>query len=226
MQIRFARPENRTLSIVVTGTGRSGTGFAARWLSSIGLPSGHESFFDHRGLEHALLMLASRYHHYVGECSWEAAPFLSSAPLRDAFVVHQVRHPKKVAESCLRVPPSWSPHYAEYMERHLPLMRDYESTLDKAICRWIYWNQMIEQAVRSRVSHFWRIEDGTDGLLEWLDKQGLVEAEKINPVRMFSNTRHNHKHGPERIARLDDIHPSLVQPLQDQMRRYGYEGWT
>ena len=84
---------------------------------------------------------------------------------------------------------------------------------------------MIEFQIRGRACYFWRVEDGTDGLLRWLDERGLVDAAAINPAQMFSNTRHNHKHGPAQVARLEEIHPDLRGALTDQMRRYGYERW-
>ena len=223
--ISFARPEARTLAIVVTGTGRSGTGFASRWLTSVSVPCGHEAFFVHRGLEHALLMLKMRHQHYVGDCSWEAAPHLDSQPLRDALVVHQVRHPKRVIDSCMRVPQMVTPHYARYMERHLPRIARYRRTMDRAACRWVWWNRMIERAVEGRDSYFWRVEDGVWDLLDWLADKELVDREKVAPARMFSNTRYNHKHGPPVDAKLEDVHPDLRYALSDQMRRYGYLRW-
>jgi len=84
---------------------------------------------------------------------------------------------------------------------------------------------MVETQIQNRECFFWRVEDGTNGLLRWLDKQGLVDAEKIKPAQMFANTRYNHKHGPKKVVQLEDIHPNLIWPLQDQMRRYGYNRW-
>ena len=225
MKIRFARPTDRTLRLIVTGTGRSGTGFAARWLTSIGIPAGHEQFWDHRGHEHALHMLAARHYQMQAECSWEAAPYLSSQPLKDALAIHQVRHPKKMIESCMRVPPSLAPHYAMYLERHLPPLRQYKTEQNKAACRWVYWNLMIEELLLGRTTYFWRIEDGTDGVLDWLDSKGVVDAAKIHPAQVFTNTRHNHKHGDPVHAQLENIHPTLIQPLREMMERYGYDRW-
>lgn len=225
MLIRFARPRDRTLQLVVTGTGRSGTGFAARWLISIGIPAGHELFFSYGGLPMARKLLMRRYHDVVAECAWEAAPFLDSAPLQDALVVHQVRHPKKVIESCMRASISRMPSYAFFLEQHLPNARGYSSELNRTAHRWIYWNRMIEDAIEDRESFFWRVEDGTDGLLWWLDEQDMIDAKKIHPAQMYNNTRINHHRGEPAEARLEDVHPMLIQPLQDMMRRYGYDRW-
>lgn len=224
--VRFARPKDRKLDLIVTGTGRSGTGFAAQWLISIGIPAGHEIFFSHGGLPAAKRMLARRYHEVVADCAWEAAPYLNSAPLRDALVIHQVRHPKKVIESCMRVPIGRMPTYAFFLERHLPQLRGYIGELNKTACRWVFWNRMIENAIQERRHYFWRIEDGTDGLLQWLDKCGMVDAKTIHPAQMYANTRRNQHRGESVEARLEDIHPTLIRPLQDMMTRYGYQEWN
>ena len=71
----------RTLRVVVTGTGRSGTGFAARWLTSAGIPCGHEAFFSHRGYDKALVRLDLKYPELAAESSWMAAPYLDTPPL-------------------------------------------------------------------------------------------------------------------------------------------------
>ena len=225
MQVSFVKLEDRRLRIIVTGTGRSGTGFASRWLTSVGIPAGHEAFFDWRGLEHAVRLLALREPHFVGECSWEAAPFLNSDPLRDALVVHQVRHPRRVIESCLRVPVGVMPRYERFLFEHLPVVRRYKTELDRTACRWVHWNRMIEEAIQGREYYFWRVEDGTDGLLRWLDGHGLVDASQVKPAMQFANTHYNHKHGPPVEARLEDICPELGFALRDQIDRYGYLRW-
>lgn len=222
---RFARPKDKKLALVVTGTGRSGTGFASRWLMSIGIPSGHELFFSHGGLPAAQKVLRRRYHDVIADCSWLAGPYLDSVPLQDALIVHQVRHPKKVIESCMRAPIGRMPHYAFFLERHLPVMRGYLGELNKTACRWIHWNAMIENVARERESLFWRVEDGTDDLLQWLDGHGMVDAGKLHPAQLYGNTRHNAHRGEPVEARLEDVHPMLRSTLEDMMTRYGYDRW-
>lgn len=222
-QVAFIHPENRTLDIIVTGTGRSGTGFAAKWLSSIGIPVGHEAFFDYRGYAVALQRLQMRDDSLVGDSAWAAAPYLGSQPLENALVIHQVRHPRKVAESCMRQPPHRQ--YREYMEWHEPRLSKYSDELNRAICRWVYWNQKIENQLCGRASFFWRIEDGTDKLWRFLIRCGMVDTERITPIMMFANQLYNRHPGPEAEARFENIAPELVKPLQDLMERYRYFSW-
>lgn len=82
---------------------------------------------------------------------------------------------------------------------------------------------MIEDATKDRESYFWRVEDGTGGLLNWLEEHELVDVEKIIPAQVFSNTQYNHKSGSRKTARLEDVHPNLLEPLQEQMEKYGYK---
>ena len=211
----------RRFKVVVTGTGRSGTGFAAQWLTSAGIPCGHERFFTFTAPEGAIKRMR-RYPELQAESSWLAAPWLMSDQLKDALVIHQVRHPRKVAESCMRHPPGTTPEFLAYLEKHCPEVKFYDTDLDKAIARWVYWNQKIEEMAEGRPSYFWRVEDGTDGLLTWLLDQGAVQ--NINPDALYANTGYNpHRPEVEAEARWDDIHEGLREPLAEMMERYGYE---
>ena len=211
----------RRFKVVVTGTGRSGTGYAARWLTSAGVPCGHETFFTFTGWDGAQNRMR-RHPEYVGDSSWLLAPWPDKPQLKDAVVIHQVRHPKKVAESCMRHPPGTTPEFLEYLEHHCPEVAKYESDLNKAIARWVYWNQRIEEACENRLSYFWRVEDGDEGLLLWLNEMGLVGD--VDAEQLFSDTSYNpHRHEVAAEAKLSDVAGELLEPLVSMMERYGYE---
>ena len=212
---------SRRFQVVVTGTGRSGTGFAAQWLTSAGLPCGHEAFFTFTGWDGAVKQMRRRPE-LVGESSWLAAPFLDRPQFDEALIIHQVRHPRKVAESCMRHPPGTTPLYLEYLEHHCPEVARYEDDLNKAIARWVYWNRRIEQATEGRESYFWRVEDGEAGLLAALQERGLVGD--IDPERLYSNRGYNpHRQDVKAVARQGDIASELREPLGDMIERYGYK---
>lgn len=223
--VRFARKKNRTLDLVVTGTGRCGTAFASRWLVSVGISAGHEMFFSHGGLPMALKLLTRRAPRVVADCAWEAAPYLTSAPLKDALLIHQVRHPKRVIESCMRSSVDRMPRYAAFVYGHLPGIKVYTGDLDRTAYRWIHWNRMIEKECAERPSFRWCIEDGTDGLLQWLGEQGIIDAQKIHPAQMFSNKTMNRHRGEYVEARIGDIAPALRYPLLEMAAEYGYDRW-
>jgi len=210
----------RRFAVVVTGTGRSGTGFAAQWLTSAGVPCGHEQFFTITGYDGALQRMR-RYPEFVAESSWMAVPWLDRPQLAEAAVIHQVRHPKKVAESCMRHPPGTTPPYLEYLEAHCPEVARYDDDLNKAVARWVYWNRRIEDACQDREHFFWKVETGEDELLAWLQERGLVG--EVDPAQLYQNKSHNpHRQDLHAEARLEDVAGELREPLLDMMRRYRY----
>lgn len=116
----------RKLKYIVVGTGRSGTVYFARLLTSFGFPCGHESFFDYNDLKTALLRLegvfpptlsgcsqlqfdgkhlnpiepyVSSLDSLVAESSYMAVPHLGHESLKDTQVIHVVRNPIKVVNS-------------------------------------------------------------------------------------------------------------------------------
>ena len=213
----------RRFQVIVTGTGRSGTGFAAQWLSSAGVPCGHEQFFTFTGWDGAQSRMRRRPE-LVAESSWLAAPWLDKPQLADALVIHQVRHPKKVAESCMRHPPGTTPEFLQYLEHHCPTVAKYPDDLNKAIARWVYWNWAIEDACQDRAYYRWKVEDGEEKLLAWLQEQGVVG--EVDPEHLYSNRSYNpHRHEVQAEARLEDVAPELRKPLLETMRRYGY-AWS
>jgi hypothetical protein len=112
------------LKYLVTGTGRCGTVYMARLLTTLGVNCGHEAIFSHLGIETAKKMLegdesqittskCSTFNHVtkekiptwfqpiniLAESSYMAAPFLDDPILDGVKVVHLVRNPLKVLSS-------------------------------------------------------------------------------------------------------------------------------
>lgn len=112
------------LQYLITGTGRCGTVFMARLLTTLGIPCGHESVFDFEGLESAKAILndvkdikisdisQKKLNGYdlvpddqwfvkdiVAESSYMAAPFLNDEILKETKIIHVVRNPIKVVSS-------------------------------------------------------------------------------------------------------------------------------
>jgi predicted nucleic-acid-binding Zn-ribbon protein len=113
------------LKYIVTGTGRCGTVYVAKLLSSIGIPCTHEAIFQHDGLNKALERLngqntldvseISKLASYeeeekgiswfngnnkiLAESSYMAAPFLDHEYFKDVTVIHVIRKPMRVINS-------------------------------------------------------------------------------------------------------------------------------
>ncbi len=85
----------KNIEFVITGCGRSGTGYVSELLNSAGLKCGHESVFGIKGP-------GFNGNHYRADASWFSAPFLSDLP-PDVKILHIVRNPAKVVSSFHRI---------------------------------------------------------------------------------------------------------------------------
>lgn len=111
------------LKYIVTGTGRCGSVYLAKLLTSLGISCGHETIFSYDGLERAKARLAGKLRLELSQISktstnqdekkwfaegirsieadssYMAAPFLDLFP--EAAVIHSVREPMEVINSFL-----------------------------------------------------------------------------------------------------------------------------
>lgn len=114
------------LKFIVTGTGRCGTVFMARLLTSLGISCGHESIFTNQGLDLALRILDNKktprlsdvskvdilthkfipkwvnVRQLVADSSYVATPYLNHERFCSVPVIHVVRHPLKVISSFVK----------------------------------------------------------------------------------------------------------------------------
>lgn len=74
---------------VITGCGRSGTGFYSNLMKENGINCGHESYISLRG---------PKSFNFVAESSWLAVPFLASIP-DNYYIIRTLRDPFKVIKS-------------------------------------------------------------------------------------------------------------------------------
>lgn len=216
----------RKLKIIVTGVGRCGTGFVARYLTSAGLSCGHENFFGSGGLEKAVEILETRWKGRVGDSSWLAAPYLDSEPLGEALVIHLVRHPLDTIRSALKIGDSSTraSRYYQFQRQFLPEMDGMDEPTRVAY-RYVHWNRMIEEKLRGRDHIFFRIEDDPLELLEQLSMRGLLDLGKVDRDKLFGDTKYNTKQDIEPPPFfLSDITDEQVRDdLLEITERYGYK---
>lgn len=212
------------LQLIGTGTGRCGTRYVARLLSSAGLLCGHEYFFSFPGLSEARRRLRQERNPYVGDTSWLAVPHLDSEELRDALVIHIVRHPRDVIGSMIRVPARLAPPYDAYVHRHLPIMWAYDDDIDKATLRYTGWNRWIERlCANGRPYIRYRVEDGPMALFELMREVGAI-SKLPNEGDLFSNTKCNTKGGDMSMtADAEQINFMLRAQLAAISREYDYD---
>ena len=189
------------LNYIITGTGRSGTVFMARFLTSIGIACTHEAVFTLDGLVYAkeimsgsrepVLSWVSRSKFDKGvsfetecwlddfgaveaESSYMAAPYLDIDEIRDASVIHVVRNPIKVVNSFC--------HYLNYfvssntVNGYEEFVYTHLPELKKDMTQYdrtcLYWVLWNEMVERHRPDYFFRVEDDVADLMNWLGKTG------------------------------------------------------
>lgn len=158
--------------VLVTGCGRSGTGYMCAFLKASGLDVHHE------------------YMGGVGSVSWLMGASVDKAPwgpLAKDFhfehVFHQVRDPLKVIQSFYNVPPlaTW-----EWIGYCLPQVKATDPLLTKCAKYWVYWNQMVEK----KAEWTFRIEDFDTAYLELGRRLGVeFKREVLEAIGKKTNTK-------------------------------------
>jgi len=220
--------------LVVTGTGRCGTGYIMQVLNSVGVKCTHEGIFapyhtavgpvvppglvtDEEILDRARTRLRNAWWGWQGESSWMAVPYLDLPELKDMVVVHLVRDPKKTIDSQLHqggfeTKGPLSSLFYEFQLEHEPGLKDLETPLERAAYFYTRWNERIEP----HADILWRVEDDVQGLLDFLeiDYQGQ---------ELFSDTSYNTYGKPRVDADLNALPEPLRGELRKMTERYGYE---
>lgn len=178
---RIAVPSS--VELIVTGTGRCGTGYAAKMLTACGLPTGHKDLYNPKVLYAGAPETTAGM---PGESSWLAAPDVPVLPQR-IKVVHIVRDPLEVVRSMVGIgwlDSPYSPHHP-YQKRALeglgwPYLSDARgNTAELALraCLFIErWYSFInaDLLAHNRVSPL-RVEDFTittaQKIVEWTDRK-------------------------------------------------------
>ena len=153
----------RAHRVLITGTGRCGTGYVARVLARAAIPSTHEGVYNPNWDEWTIQRV---------ESSWLAAPLL---PLDVAHVVHLVRNPLDVVNSLVGIGFFSNPAhgaYAEHARAHVDLPED---EVEAAMRFYVDWNHMIEP----HADQFIRVEDITP---EDLAKIAYAAGARHSPV--------------------------------------------
>lgn len=199
------------LNYIVTGTGRCGTVWTARFLTSVGINCGHETIFDWKGLHWAkkrlqeevpleLSFVAQKEKHkdesftpmeiwvdltkVEADSSYLAAPFLKENILRGTKIIHIVRDPFKVINSFCNYLGYFSNTTGNnsYEQIIYRFLPELKSEKLNAYDRAaLYWVRW-NQMIEPSAHFFYRVEDPPELLLKFLNK---------NTDRYFQNTKVN-----------------------------------
>jgi hypothetical protein len=225
---------------LVTGTGRSGTVFMARFLTASGFPCGHETFFDYHGLEMAACRMWGQaplklsevsqtkwtaegirvipewlpdISKVVAESSYMAAPFLIDAMFDDTTILHVVRDPIKVINSFCQYLGYFGDNpsvYEQFIYRHVLDVASEQSPIARAARYYVLWNDMIERNCQGKKYHRIRLEDGPRPISEILGTDPVVLPTDINSFE---------RPGKTKIASADIPNLEFLRPMAE---RYGY----
>ena len=216
----FEEPAPR---FVITGCGRSGTGYVSTLLNRIGIPCGHEALFrPSKLLGQAQLDWPVEI---PGDASWLAAPFVEALP-PGTVVLHQVREPAAVVRSFLRIRFFDEPSpYRDFAEQLCPALA--QGTALERCCRyWLEWNRFAARAATAAgiVYRRYRLEDlDLDLVLELCQRIGQPVSQEVAASALHALPRDvNTRGSKERDHEVDaEALPAEVRTLAAE---YGYEG--
>lgn len=232
------------LKFLATGTGRCGTVFTARLLTSVGIPCGHEAIFDHKGKEWIIGRLRGDVPlewSYISrnrrvedkwyslkrwwpdtleaESSLFAAPYLADSFTSGVPLIHLIRNPIKVVNS-----------FCHYMDNCFEIntpRNDLEIFIYNAVpeleekmpqydraCLFYVQWNKMIEASHPAFSH--RIEDDPKLLLEFVGCAGVAEYFQDRKANHLVRTTNNR-------FTLDQIQSrSICNDFIEMGRRYGY----
>lgn len=169
------------MKVLVTGTGRCGTGYAAKWLTSRGIVCGHENVFCPLSTDKLF------WGHWSADASWLAVPWLTAQRKSLDLCIHLVRDPRTCIPSLYscgdRLWTSSGSMWGAYMDRHF--ICDIEDRFLRCCEFWLTWNLTIEMCGKPTV--FLRLEDCANWDEQLAPHLDLKINESVPPLNV--NTR-------------------------------------
>lgn len=203
---------------VIMASPRSGTNYAAKYLTAIGIRCSHEGYFTPKG---PTFFNKDRRFNSQGDASWMSIPFAGKMKLKR---LHQTRHPWTVIASLYRLgffEPSLRQRYGrhrDFIDRHFEVS---DCPLDSCIRWYIEWNARCEAEAELR----YRVED-----ME-IELPKILAVLKATAVRPDAEVPHDTNTRPSAIGSQWEegfsnrvfAHPRFDE-LDAVARRYGYSG--
>lgn len=234
------------LKYLVTGTGRCGTTYMARLLTSLGIMCGHESIFNPGGLAAAEnkiyfgdkietslvstknIIVDQPYEIWFdpklikAECSYMAAPFLAEKFLENTKIIHIVRNPFHVLSSFLYDLNFFDFQqldiYKNYVLKHLPDIKNVKTNIERACYYYICWNQMIEKIKYTKPYFFHKVENKcTKELCNFL------EVEHFDNYFSDSNINSWKRDRKKTLSLADIPEGPIKKDFIETICRYGYK---
>lgn len=196
---------------IVTGCGRSGTGYMAQVLTSAHVPCGHERLFQGKG--------DAKLEPDSVDSSWFAAPFVRD---RDAMVIHQVREPMAVVSSWLANRSMRSQFVVRFLLKWCPRPLTEPDPASAVLQYWVQWNRMVEYHANYR----WQVETITrEDIYDSLILSGRdVNKSSIGSALGSTSSITNRKESDVPKVTWNDIKNKEVRKEAEKLAsKYGYE---
>ncbi|MFA5822179.1 MAG: tetratricopeptide repeat protein [Thermodesulfovibrionales bacterium] len=205
------KTKRNSINILVTGTGRCGTGYMAKLLTSAGFPCGHEEIFSFLVNTEKLL-----HNQPICESSWLAVPFLSSPQLCETTLIHAVRNPLRTVQSLIEIKFFLEKNfYYLFSEHFLPELKTLKP--DKSpFYYFMEWTKMILQYEKGERYFRHRVDD---------DPVPLIKRLGGDITHLFSNTAYNtrRKLGSNLQLTPDDIPDDYKTEFLEISEQIGYK---
>lgn len=232
------------INYIVTGTGRVGTVYMARLLTSLGFMCGHESIFEYDGIENSLAKLRGEISlatsncssndllndlsienwfepdEIIAESSYLAAPYLDMRILQDVGVIHIVRNPLHVISSFVLdirfFEDDGMKKWRRFVYDHCPEVACELTPIERACRYFVDWNKMIEDKSKGKYIRLKVENEPSKKLFDFLDIT-LTNT-------CFSNKKANSWKRRKQNLSLRDIPDSQVKlDFIKMCFDYGYE---
>lgn len=207
---------------VVTGAGRSGTGFASAVLQAAGVRCGHEGVFRFRPPDPRSVS----WDGFDADSSWIAVPYLDHRELFGRTVL-LVRHPLAVVRSWAQLDllgPRSVRHpgmVGRIVYGFRPEVRRERTQLDRCAAMWLHWNRVALPRTDAVVRHEELVADAAV-LLGEFGVTAPVDAAEMGRVNGMD--RDKRRQVPE--LGWGDLRPGLARQVRELAERLGGRPWT
>lgn len=224
--VRPDRPPQRinTYPILAVGHPRCGSGYMAKLLTQLGIPTGHERFAE-QGISSWMFAVSDRNYPFALDERAKSDRFS-----RFQYRIHHIRDPFQAIPSVIlenTVPASY-----QFRRRHILSQFDidldqYKDPVVRAIATQLYWNRIIEQ---SKPDVTFRIEDDVAVLQQQLEALGIATSPRgpMPSKTVNSDKKFNGRQIDRPVVRPADLsriseHPELESLLRDFCQFHGYD---
>lgn len=224
---------NKSLRLIVVSTGRAGSVSLAKELTLNGIPCSHEKYFTPFGVCYKNSNSIVAHNEglgdrkcYVAESSYMSLPYLTEPIAKFAKLIHLVRNPIKVVLSFhndLRMfhKTSDKKKYEKFIEKHLPIVNEYNNSLEKCIAFVIFWNREIEKSIKNRDFIRVKIEDNySPKLASFLS---IKNYKKLEDTKVNSFERWDAKSIMNKASEEDIYNSKLGNEVKELEEDYGYK---